>query len=296
MALIVKLICLLISLLPVRLTGALGAGAGRLAYILDSRHRQIAMRNLHRVYPEKDNGWKHRIARESFAELGRTSFELPHVFMRSKDFLLSRIEVEGEADFRAAMHDGKGVILTACHHSNWELGGLCVSMLGYNSDVIYRPLRQASAETVLKGFRERFGASFQSRHEGLRWLPRALKQGHCIAVMVDQHLSNGTPVPFLGHLSNTTTLPAVFASKYSTPVFGVMLHRTGRQFRFKLKFWPISIPLTESAKLDEVRTMHTICDSFAPSIHDHPELWLWIHRRWLFLDEQEDMQLGATPT
>ncbi len=288
MALLVKSICWLISLLPVRLAGAIGAGLGRTAYLLDARHRAIALKNLNRIYPERDLQWQRRVARESFAELGRTSLELPHVFLRSKDFLLSRIEVVGKAAFEATMHEGKGIILTACHHSNWELGGLCVSMLGYNSDVIYRPLRQASAETVLKDFRERFGASFQSRHEGLRWLPRALKKGHCIAVMVDQHLSNGMPVPFLGHLANTTTLPAVFAGKYRTPVFGVVLHRIGRTFRFRLEFLPIPLHgLTDRTELDEVGMMQVICDSFAPAIHARPELWLWIHRRWLFLDEQE---------
>ncbi|MDX8407546.1 MAG: lysophospholipid acyltransferase family protein [Mariprofundaceae bacterium] len=295
MALLVKFICWLDRLLPVRLAGAMGAGLGRLAYFLDSRHRQIALRNLDRVYPDRDKHWKRRIARESFAELGRTSFETPHVFLRSKTFLNSRVEVHGEEAFRKAMSEGKGVILTACHHSNWELGGLCVSMLGYKSDVIYRPLRQASVENTLKDFRERFRAEFRSRHAGLRWLPRALKQGRCIAVMIDQHLSNGTPVPFLGHLANTTTLPAVFAGKYNTPVFGVMLHRIGRQFRFRLEFWPIPMSsLTDSGKPDEVRSMQTICDSFAPAIHQRPELWLWIHRRWLYLDELEQAERTAS--
>ena len=294
MAFVVKFFCFLVSLIPVRWAGALGAGLGRAAYLFDTRHRLIAMRNLNRVYPERDEAWKKRIARESLAELGRTTFELPHVFLRSKDFLLSRIEVEGEKDFRAAMQEGKGVILTACHHSNWELGALSFSMLGYASDIIYRPIRQDAVDSVLIGFRERFGATMQSRHDGLRWLPRALKQGHCIAVMIDQHLSNGTPVPFLGHAGNTTTLPAIFAGKYHTPVFGAMLHRVGRQFRFKMRFWPIPMPaLTASGKPDEVRAMQTVCDSFAPAIHEHPELWLWIHRRWLFLDEQEDAQQAA---
>ncbi|MDQ6993849.1 MAG: lysophospholipid acyltransferase family protein [Mariprofundus sp.] len=282
---VIRSLFFLIRLIPVRLAGALGAGCGRIFYYTGKRHRTIALKNLRRVYPGKDLAWRTRVARESCAELGRTSFELPHVFLRSRSFLRSRITVEGEAAFQAAMSQGKGVILTACHHSNWELGGLSISMLGYASSVIYRPIRQAGAETVLKGYRERFGASFQSRHSGLRWLPRALKQGHCIAVMIDQHLSNGTPVPFLGHAANTTTLPAVFSNKYNTPIFGVMLHRLGHQFRFKLEFWPITIPASD--QLNEVSAMQTICDSFAPAIHAYPELWMWIHRRWLYLDEQE---------
>jgi len=292
MALLITIFFFLVQLLPVRLLGAVGAGLGRLFYLIDSRHRNIALSNLDRIYPEKDDAWKIRIAHESFAELGRTMMEIPHVFVRSKAFLLSRIEVEGEQLYREAMKKGEGVILTAMHHSNWELGALCISMLGYKSDIIYRPLRQAPVDQFVQNSRNRFGAHLQSRFEGLRWLPRALKNGHTIGVMIDQHLSNGTPVPFLGHMANTTTLPATFANKYNTPLFGVSLDRIGRSFRFKLRFWKIERPaVADNGIPDEVETMQVICDSFAPVIHQRPELWLWIHRRWLYLDEKEQAAL-----
>ena len=286
----VLLLLFTVRLLPVRLAGAIGAGLGRLLYHVDRRHREVALRNLARVYPERPRRERVRLARESFAELGRTLLELPHVFLRSKTFLLSRIEVVGEEAFRNAMQAGKGVILTACHHSNWELGALSFSMLGYESDIIYRPLRQPAFERFLKQARERFGAHLQSRHEGLRWLPRAIKNGHSIAVMVDQHLSVATPVPFLGHLANTTTLPATFAGKYGTPVFGVALHRLGRGFRFRLEFWPIPLVAdSDDHTPDEAHMMETICESFAPAIHARPELWLWSHRRWRILDDVPGM-------
>lgn len=288
MAILIKLLFFLIQLLPVRLIGAIGAGLGRFIYLIDRRHRQIALNNLNRIYPEKEMAWKIRIAHESFAELGRTIFEIPYVFMRSKTFLTSRIEIEGEEQFKAAVEQGKGVILTAMHHSNWEVGALSISMLGYNTSLIYRPLRQASADFVIKSARSRFGAHLQSRADGLRWLPRAIKKGHTVAVMIDQHLSNGTPVPFLGHLANTTTLPATFASKYGTPLFGARLDRIGRSFRFKLHIWPIPLPeVSKGESNSDIEIMRTICDSFAPALHSRPELWLWIHRRWLYLDEKE---------
>ena len=272
----------MLRLVPVRLLGALGAGLGRLAYLFDRRHRQIVLSNLDRIYPERDEAWKIRIAHESFAELGRTSFELPHVYLRSKAFLLSRIELCNPELLDAAKAANQGVILAACHHSNWELGGLSLSMLGHTTDVIYRPIRQPSLDHFIRNARSRFGAIFHPREAGLRWIPRALKQNHLIAVMVDQHLSNGTPVPFLGHAALTTTMPALFTNKYRTPVVSVILHRIGRGFRFRLEFLPVTI---DSG--DELQTMEAIGNSFAPAIHARPELWLWLHRRWLYLDEQE---------
>jgi len=284
MATLVKLLCYLIRLIPVRLAGAIGAGLGRLAYFLDARHRNIAMRNLNRVYPDKSDTWKRRISRESFAELGRTSFELPHVYLRSKDFLLSRLEVESHDVLLKAKAQDKGVIVVAAHHSNWELAGLVFSILGDNADIIYRPIRQPALDQFILQARKRFGTIMHARDSGLRWMPKALKNNHCVAIVIDQHLSNGTPVPFLGHEAQTSTLPAIFANKYHTPVVRILLDRIGRGFKFRVSFQ--AIPINESAT-DEVQTMRIISDSFAPVIHRRPELWLWIHRRWLYLDEQE---------
>ena len=288
MTLLVKSLFFLVQLLPVRLLGAIGAGLGRFIYLIDRRHRNIALRNLNRIYPDRDDAWKIRIAHESFAELGRTMFEVPHVFMRSKAYLNSRIEVEGESLYRQAVAQGNGVILTAMHHSNWELGALAISLLGHKSDMIYRSLRQPGINQFILNARSRFGTNLHSRSEGLRWLPRAMKNGHTIAVMIDQHLSNGTPLPFLGHMANTTTLPATVASKYSAPLIGVRLDSIGRSFRFKMRFWPIAITGSNGElETEESQIMQMVCASFEPLIHQRPELWLWIHRRWLYLDERE---------
>jgi KDO2-lipid IV(A) lauroyltransferase len=282
-----------IRLLPVRLVGAIGAGIGRTAFFLFSRHRNIALKNLNRIYPDREEAWRKKIGRESFAELGRTMFELPHVFLRSKAFLLSRVEIEGEELFREAMEQKNGVFLNACHHSNWELGGLMVSLLGYGSSIIYRPIKNPELENYLKACRERFGATVKSRFDGLRWLPKTLKWGGCIAVMVDQHMSQGIQVPFLGHMSNTTALPATFVIRNQTPIFGVAIERLGHNFRFRLKIWPIIPPaLTGDKALDTYNIMQAITKSFESVIHARPELWLWVHRRWLVLDEQE-MASGA---
>jgi len=281
---LVKLLFYLIRFIPVRVVGALGAGLGRVYYYMDRRHRKIALKNLLRVYPEKSADWRTRTAREACAELGRTSLELPHVFLRSREFLLSRIEISGEELLKQALSQKKGVILAACHHSNWELGALSISMLGYKANSVYRSIRQQPIDHFIVQARGRFGATLQARNKGLRWLPRAIKENSCIGLMIDQHLSSGLPVPFLGHLANTTTLPATIHNKYHTPIMGIALQRIGRSFSFQLKFWPIDIDIKDS---NESNQMQLICDSFAPLIHARPELWLWIHRRWLYLDEQE---------
>ncbi len=284
----VRLLFWLIRLLPVRLAGALGAGIGRTAFILACRHRRIALGNLARIYPQRGRAWRQHTARESFAELGRSLFEFPHVFLRSRRFLMSRVQVEGEAAFQQAMAQGNGVVLVAAHHCNWELGALMFSMLGYSSSIIYRPMKQQPLERYLLACRQRFGAVMRSRWEGIRWLKHDLQAGHAIAIMIDQHMSQGEAIPFLGHLANSTTLPAAITRRHGTPLFGVAIERVQRSFCFRLRFWPITLPPEiEDRKLDQRRVTEVIHDSYAPVIHARPELWMWLHRRWFILEHDE---------
>ncbi|MDX8388870.1 MAG: lauroyl acyltransferase [Mariprofundaceae bacterium] len=284
----VKTLFLLLRCLPVRLAGMCGAGLGRLAWFIDRKHQKIALRNLARIYPEREQHWRNRISRESFAELGRSLFELPHVFLRSKAFLRSRIEVEGEDALRAAMDRNKGAFIAACHHSNWELGGLALSMLDYPTSIIYRPLNQQGADHFFQKCRKRFGAQLHRRSSNLRWLPKSLKKGDLIAIMVDQHISEGVPIPFLGHLANSTTLPAPFVYKYNTPVFTVSLERIKHSFRFRLCFREVNVPASCGHKeRDAFQLMHEIHQCFTPIIDQRPECWLWIHCRWRVLEQSK---------
>jgi len=284
MALLVQFIFYLVRLFPVRVAGAIGAGAGRVLYILDARHRSIALRNLDRIYPEMDDGWKIRVAHESFAEMCRTMFELPHVFLRSQSFLWSRVEFIGLEELEQARAKGHGILFVAGHHCNWELGALLVSP----SHSLYRAVRQEPLERFLQSRRERFGNTLHDRNDNMRWLPKALRQGEAVSMMVDQHLSTANPVLFMGHPAQTTTLPAAYARKYQTPVFSVLLHRIGRSFRFQLELREIPFPVAENSKEEDLlQCTSLISDRIAQAICPRPELWLWLHRRWLYLDEKE---------
>ncbi len=290
MAFIVKILFYLIRCLPVRLAGAIGAGLGRMAYLLDSRHRSIAMRNLSRIYPQQNEAWKRKTSRESFAELGRTSFEMPHVFLRSQQFLKSRIEFVGLEEIAKAHQDGHGVIFTACHLSNWEIGALSVSLIDFPSAQMYRAVRQKPLDRFLKQCRERFGNRLHERRENMRWLPKALKQGQSVSIMIDQHLSNGIPIPFLGHPARSTTLPAAYARRNNATLFAGLVHRIDHQFRFRIEFKRIELPeQNPNTEQDAIACTSELHQAYAETIHQYPEQWLWIHRRWLYLDEQEQV-------
>lgn len=278
----------MVRCIPVRWAGAMGAGLCRLLFYVLKRNRRITEANLQRVYPERSRAWRRRMARASFAEIGRTAFEAPHVFLRSKKFLLSRIKVSGADVLDDALAEGKGVFVVAAHHSNWELESFAFSLLGYDSMVIYHPMRNPAMDAYIKQCRTRFGGGVQSRHDGLRWLPKALKQGKVVGVVIDQHMSTGIQVPFMGHLANTTALPASYIQRRPTPVLAVVLNRIGVDFQFEMRLERIEMPaLGASKEANTYHMMQAIGEHFVPVIHARPELWMWLHRRWYILEQEE---------
>lgn len=288
----VRAIFWMIRFIPVRMAGGLGAGLGRIGYLLDERHRRIALRNLNRIFPEKSESWKKHMARESFAELGRIIFEMPHVFLRSEAFIRSRLSIRGEACLREAMDLGRGVIFVGNHQTNWELGAMVPALLGYPSHNIYRAIRPQSADAYLRQLRSRFGIVMHDRLDSSSWIPRALKKKSCIGFMFDQHVSEefGVAAPFMGHLASTTTFPARLSVKHGIPIVPITAFRKGRGFRFDIHIHPMILPSRKDMSSGKEHAVFKVTERanriLGDAIRRQPECWLWTHRRWRTLEHE----------
>ncbi len=282
----------LMAKVPVSWMSNLGVLIGRFFYAIDKKHRGITLRNLARIFPEKPQSEREKIARAAFAQVGRTLMEIPYVFLSDKERLLKHIRIEGEDVLNDALAENRGVFLMAAHFSNWELMGMMPSILGHETSNIYRPLNQKPLDAFTLASRTRFGTNLYPRNTGLRWLVKALKANHCIIVALDQHMGagNGIRVPFLGHIASTTGLPSPFVIKSKTPMVGMALERQHNSFDFVLKFWRIEAPEVTGNKInDEIAVMTQACKSFDDVIKSHPEQWLWMHRRWRAIEVDENM-------
>ncbi len=276
---------------PMPVMHLIGDGLGVLYYALDKRHREVTLRNLARVFPERPKKERMTIAKKTFKHMGRTLMEIPYVFSASRENLLAHVEIENKDLLHSALAQQKGVFLLASHFSNWELMGLLPSILGYQTSMIYRRLNQKPLDAYTLAARSRFGTQLYPRNTGVRWLLKALKDNHCIVSALDQHMGagNGIKVPFLGHIASTSHLPAPFVAK-GVPMLGMALVRQDKGFNFRLKFWDVPCPeLTDDKATNEILIMTAACKSFDDVIKSNPEQWLWMHRRWRAVEVDEKM-------
>ena len=111
-------------------------------------------------------------------------------------------------------------------------------------------------------------------------LAEALQRGSHVGLLVDQYAVQGVPVTFFGRPTKANPLIARLARQIDCLIHGIRVVRhPGNRFRMHLT-GPIEPARDAAGRVDVVRTMQIITDVVEGWVREHPEQWLWLHRRW----------------
>jgi len=103
-------------------------------------------------------------------------------------------------------------------------------------------------------------------------------------MLVDQRASEGIPSPFFGRDALTTPAPATLALRLNAVIVPISNERVGGA-HFHIRVHPvIEPPSTGNATSDLVALTAKINAFVEQRVREHPEQWLWIHRRWVAAD------------
>ena len=98
-------------------------------------------------------------------------------------------------------------------------------------------------------------------------------------MMGDLRETRGVQVPFFDQMAYATPVPASLARSCNVPiVLGRVVRKKGVHFRIVAQ--AVEVPVTDDRQADiEVATarIHAIFESW---IREHPEQWMWIHKKW----------------
>ncbi|MCB0958345.1 MAG: hypothetical protein KDB04_02330, partial [Acidimicrobiales bacterium] len=105
----------LIARLPVDSVFRLGRLGGWLLYHLGRRRRHIAETNLRLCFPHLSANERLRLLRRNFTHTATGAIEIMLPWLNPARDLSPRIDMVGEAHYRAAIAGGRGVIVLATH-------------------------------------------------------------------------------------------------------------------------------------------------------------------------------------
>jgi len=279
-ALIARLVVGMLGALPLDRASALGGWLGRTVGPRLAVTR-IARRNLARAFPERTPAEIEAIVRGMWDHLGRVVGEYPHLGEFDLYANDGRVEVIGAELIDQVRDDGVGGILFSAHLGNWEILSLVATQNGVPLVHIYRAPNNPLIEDLIRRLRAPIGGVHHGKGRGgAKELIKALKRGEHLAMLVDQKLNDGIPVPFFGRDAMTAPALAKLALKFRCPVLPFWIERLeGAHFRLTV-LPPMTLPDTGDRHADTQSLMGDVNALIEGWIRARPEQWLWVHRRW----------------
>lgn len=249
-------------------------------------HR-IGYTNLIAAFPEKSSREIDEILSGVWDNLGRLAAEFAHLDRiwdhDPADRGKGHIEFTDETldRFIRLRDDGKPALVFAAHLANWEVPALPGPAHGLPSAVIYRaPNMKRAAKAVMNIRALSMGELIQTGLDTPVKAADALQRGLHVGMLVDQYYVRGVPVTFFGRKTNVNPLIARLARQVDAPIHGTRAVRLpGHRFRADLTE---EVPAVRDAegRVDIAGTMQAITKVVENWIREHPEQWLWLHRRW----------------
>jgi len=281
-ALLFWCVWLLSRILPRAVYLALGESLGRLVCRLDRRHREIAGANFRTAFPEASAERTAQVVAASYGFFGRYMFDLVTCYPSFPPESLERFELDGLDCLRDAIAEGRGVLCFTGHWGGWEFQAIATGRLGHPIASIARRLDNPWLERILYAARTSTGNLVIEKREGVRPILKALRDGHVMAILIDQNVAGEERifVDFFGRPAATTPALGVFHLRTGAPLVPVFaLPLPGG--RYRLRYGPrVEVPLSGDRDEDVRRVTHACTKVLEAQIREHPEYWLWMHRRW----------------
>jgi KDO2-lipid IV(A) lauroyltransferase len=251
------------------------------------REQRIGRANLTAAFPEKSPEEIEAILDGVWDNLGRLGAEFAHL-----DHIwdhveaqpeLGRIEVPKRTNqlFHQLRLDGKPALVFTSHLANWEMPALAAVAHGLDAAVLYRRPNIASADRIIQEMRQvKMGTLIPAGRDAPIRLAEALQKGQHVGMLVDQYLTGGVEITFFGRKTRANPLLARLLRQVECPVHGVRIIRLpGHRFRAELTE---EIPPVRDAegRIDVQGMTQAINTVIEGWVREHPEQWLWLHRRW----------------
>ncbi|MGR3507119.1 MAG: lysophospholipid acyltransferase family protein [Paracoccaceae bacterium] len=265
----------LLNLMPYRLRVQLGSWVFARVIAPRAGYRSRVQENLTLIYPDMAEKDCTRIGAATLRNIGRMVIELLSPKGLQKKALAAPVSGPGWDAMLEARQNNRPVILVSGHFGNYDVIRAGTIARGFRVGGIYRALNNPYFNRYYLRNISTIGTPlFERGRRGLGEMVRFLRQGGTVAMLIDQHMSKGEPLAFMGQTALTALSAAEMALKYNAllvPCYGI---RRADGLCFDAVFEE-PVPHTTAVEMTQ-----KLNDSLQARIEDNIDQWFWIHRRW----------------
>lgn len=284
-----KLIVFILKMLAsLGLKGAQGLGRiiGRILWMGDSELTRVTKQNIEFCYPDLSEEERRDLTRRSLSETGKLFAEFGVMWEWPTEKTLGLIRsVQGKEHLDAIFEKGKGAIVLAPHHGNWELVGLYLSTLRPMA-ALYKPPKIKALEEYMSAVRGRHGSELvPTNKRGVIRLFSILSNQGMVGILPDQVPggTGGIAAPFMGKQANTIKLVSRLIDRTQCEVVSLCAIRRENADGFDMIFTPAD---PEIYSQDMEVSVAALNRSVEACIESHPEQYQWEYKRFKGLESE----------
>lgn len=275
---------LIIKFLPAQYLYGFAQRLASIAYFFTRKQRKIAIESLSIAFGKSKSAEEiEAISRDCFNFMAKSGVELIFLMDRPK-LLKERVEIVGKENLDNALSKSKGAILISAHFGNFPLLLARLSLEGYKTAGIMRPMRDERVEKIFLKKRTRLNIKTiysQPRKACVNGTIKTLRNNELVFIPIDQNFgTGGVFVDFFGRKAATAAGPVVLAQRTKAVLLPCFIVRQ-KDDTHKIIFEP-ALELKEGRDSAEtviinIQRLTNIIESY---IRKYPAEWGWIHRRW----------------
>ena len=279
-----RLVTMSLHCWPVELNLEAAKLLGNIMYAIDKKHRDRALGNLRRSFPEMPEQRRQEMARRSMQQLFMLFVEVLFTTRLVRVDTIARVLELGDFGdvLRMLIHRQTGVIMLTGHYGNWEVLGYALATLGFETTSIARPLDNPYVNEWLTGVRERKGQKIIAKKGASGEVTAVLEGKGVVGFIADQNAGpKGVFVDFFGRKASTYKSIALLAMQYQVPIVIGYARRLNDRFRFKMGTQDVIYPSEWNDQPDPMRYItQRYTRAIEDFVRDDPGQYLWVHRRW----------------
>ncbi len=274
----------LVALLPYPMILKTGRWLGSLLRLLSKKHQRVVATNLQLCFPDLAESQREDIATRSFHNLGISLLEMAMCWYWKPEKLKTLVEVRGLEHVEECLNNKQGVILLTGHFTSLEIGARLLALY-IPLQVMYRTQKNRLFDSYLYTKRDSYFVETISRKNSLK-LIKGIRKLVPTWYAPDQDFSRERNVfaPFFGIATATITASSRLAKSSGAAMLPYYPERKADNSGYILWIKP---PLENFPSDDDLADATAINQSIEQFVNQHPEHYMWVHKRFKTRPEGE---------
>ncbi len=251
-----------------------------ICYYIIGYRKKVVQNNLKNSFPDLNDSELKSIEKKFYHHFTDFLVESAKSFTISESEIKKRCSIINPELPNSYFDKGKSVMILCGHYNNWEYYAVGLQQqMKHKTLAAYHPLKNKFIDRIIQKSRQRFGMKMVSMRGIPRYFANKGKEATMTIMVNDQSPSDPKKAywnTFLNQDTGWMKGAERLAAKYDQAVLFGCIRKVKRGF-YEVTFYPI----TDDA--------NTVSDGFILDKHteylekviaEHPEFWLWSHRRW----------------